>query len=659
MLPLFPVYRLAGVLLLVWLTINPAFSQSFTFADTHPINNPDSLEAWLRANPKAPALTRLKNLISLERTYDWMYFNKMGAHHKAIERLLPVAQNATAKASYFYLKASSFYLLSRMGEAAQYASQAASLFQNEADSSGLVHVYALLAILNSSLDYQQATKNNALFKQFIAKAKRYVNPQDDPHEQLYVLFTDCNLQLEEDNYTQADLSRQDEFIKQALQIIDRNPACHYAKNVFYVQKALAYEDRKDYLNKYKIERELLSSYAEDQTRELATLYINLAETCYKLGRFDEASLYNTKCRVYAQKCPPIMYNRYLEYIYSLQSDIAASQKDFSTAYRSIVLRDSIIAIREQEKADQQMLNLTARFKFDQQEQENRLLQQQQQAAQFQNRVYLTSLAVALVLIALFIWLWLRLRQANAQLAHALTEVQQLNTARDHFIGIIAHDMRKPLVSFRGLAGLVADQLRQRAYNDIQLLSQAIDESGLQIETMLDNLLRWALAQREIIPYKPQKLHLNTLLHQVTDLYQNLVRFQDIQIRVDCPDDLHVWADDNGLQLIVRNLIDNALKHLGSVGEVVIQAQATANRQIRISIQDTGKGIASEQLAFLQGFLGGTVSGHVGQQGLGLGLVLVRDFAARNKGRVEVVSLPEQGTCFTIYMPTAQEQSALV
>ncbi len=244
----------------------------------------------------------------------------------------------------------------------------------------------------------------------------------------------------------------------------------------------------------------------------------------------------------------------------------------------------------------------------------------------------------------------QLQQSNQQLTAALVEVQQLNTTLEHFIQIIAHDMRKPLISFRGLADHISLLLRQQAYDDIRIVSNAIDSTGIQIETMLDNLLRWALTQREPIPYQPRALHLATIIENVVGLYGTLSHNQTVSIFVHCPESLSVWADPNALELIIRNLIDNALKQLQPNGQITISCQPDGDACVQIQIADTGRGMATGKLAFLQGILSGQEPGRVGQNGLGVGLLLVRDFIQRNKGYITIDSIRGQGTTFRLYVP---------
>lgn len=297
-----------------------------------------------------------------------------------------------------------------------------------------------------------------------------------------------------------------------------------------------------------------------------------------------------------------------------------------------------------------LVELESQYKLRERQQENTLLRQQQQATEFRNRAYLMALGVALLVMCIITLLALRLRRANAKLAQIMTEVQQLANVREQFIAIVAHDLRKPLMLFRGMGELVSDLIRQRAYADIQTLSRSIDLAGTQLEQMLNNLLSWALAQREAIPYNPAQLRVSEVLHQVADLYAQLIHYQPLTLTVECPENLTVWADSNGLALILRNLIDNALRAVGTNGQIQLTAHALGTGQTQISVQDNGRGIDPIKLTLLRQVFAGEVTAEPGQNGLGMGLVLIRDFVFRNGGTINIVSEPHHGTTFQLTLP---------
>lgn len=635
-------------------------SQSFTFADVHPVNNPDSLEQWLNANPKAPALVRIKNLIMLERTHNWLKIGEMGRRLPTLHALAVQTHDPTALAAYDFLKAKNEYRSNNLYGATLYGSRALTQFEKHRDISGQINAHCLLFSIGYGQNGYPSAADTNLTQAHWQQSQQLLAAHPNPHDQIAI----NSMALHQIN-VQSDLARQQQFLLGVLNYIMATPACAYARRNFQMRRGGLYYQAGNYQASYAHAKRILIKYPTTDAYELATIYFNLGNDCTQLDRLNEGLSYYQKATKLALVCSPVRYE-ILVPAYEMASNLAVNKGLFEKAYRYLVQARTYEQQANEQANNRRMQELQARYESSRRQRQIDLLQKKQEIDQYQRNLYIKLLGLSglgLITISLLAWRLYRnrqkLQQKNLELEEALAEVQQLNTTLEHFIGIIAHDMRKPLISFRNLAELIGDRLQKRAYGDIQLISRAIDQSGNQIETMLDNLLRWALAQREAIPYRPESLLLISLLNRVTDLYRNLVQFQHIQITVDCPETLYVWADDNGLQLIVRNLLDNALKHLGAVGEVRVTAIVTADQQVQIQIDDSGEGIAPNQLAFLQDFFAGHVEGHVGQKGLGLGLLLVRDFAARNNGHVEVTSQPGQHTFFSVYVPLSVEQPAVV
>jgi len=94
------------------------------------------------------------------------------------------------------------------------------------------------------------------------------------------------------------------------------------------------------------------------------------------------------------------------------------------------------------------------------------------------------------------------------------------------------------------------------------------------------------------------------LNGVLSLFKQLTIFQTVTFTFECPDTLIVWVDPNALALIIRNLLDNALKHLPTDGHISIQCTETVTNHVQIQIKDNGQGIDTEQLPLLQDILSG-------------------------------------------------------
>lgn len=272
--------------------------------------------------------------------------------------------------------------------------------------------------------------------------------------------------------------------------------------------------------------------------------------------------------------------------------------------------------------------------------------------------YLIALLVVSLLLLIILRLVFQLRQkqeqltqANINLINTLHEVKQLNSAHNSFMRIIAHDMRRPLIYFRGLADILNNLLKAGDFMKIEAISHDIDSTSLALETMLNNLILWATSQHEPIPYSPENLQVDSVVGKVVATFALLTKHDKITITLKCPPDLTLFADPNALKLIMRNLIDNAIKNCLEQGHILITCEEKADHNmVQIMVADNGIGIEKSQLGIIQDVLAGRRIAHPEQVRMGMGLLLVRDFTLRNKGSVFIESKLEKGTQVVLLLP---------
>ena len=269
------------------------------------------------------------------------------------------------------------------------------------------------------------------------------------------------------------------------------------------------------------------------------------------------------------------------------------------------------------------------------------------------QMYLSMLAIALIATALLVLQFRQVRKKNKELQSANTEIKALNEARAYLFGIIAHDLRRPLHAFQGINELVSYYLKKKEYHEIEQISNLIDESGQRIQLMLDNLLKWSLSQKTEIPYEPTSLNVSHLVQTTLELYKGLERAYEIRINSFIPNDLVMYADRVGIELILRNLIDNASKVVTAGGLIHITARKR-DAQILLEIGDTGTGIpATKRDLLAHAFASPELLDYTNKE-LGLGIVLISKFTHRNRGKITFKTEEGKGTLFQLFFPSSVE-----
>lgn len=244
------------------------------------------------------------------------------------------------------------------------------------------------------------------------------------------------------------------------------------------------------------------------------------------------------------------------------------------------------------------------------------------------------------------------RRNNKKIAAQKKQLEQLNQTKDHIFAIIGHDLRKPVVAFNGISETINYLIKKEDYSTLQQLGTEIEKDGFALQKLTDNLLNWALMQRDVIPYNPQKINLPEKAEEVALIFEKIARDKNIELVNAVPEGLKVFADPNALLTILINLTDNALKYTPAGGRVEIGA-VNDSKGIRIQITDTGVGMSVEHIRNI--FLlqrDKSQKGTRGEKGTGLGLHLVNELVKLNRGVIEAESNEGEGTTFRVLLPQA-------
>ena len=212
---------------------------------------------------------------------------------------------------------------------------------------------------------------------------------------------------------------------------------------------------------------------------------------------------------------------------------------------------------------------------------------------------------------------------------------------------VAHDLRTPMARFRGSAEAALQSENPEVLRES--LADAMEESE-RVLTMLKTLMDISEAETGTMKLNPITFSVPELVRSVIDLYQIVAEDKHLTITVSLPEELTLHADRARIQQALANLLDNAIKYTPSGGSVTVRADQSPPTALRISVADTGVGISPDELPHIwERLYRGDKSRN--EQGLGLGLSLVKAVVQAHRGTVEVSSQPGRGSIFTISLPT--------
>jgi PAS domain S-box-containing protein len=243
------------------------------------------------------------------------------------------------------------------------------------------------------------------------------------------------------------------------------------------------------------------------------------------------------------------------------------------------------------------------------------------------------------------------KMAEAEIRTKNEELEKLNSEKDRFFSIIAHDLRGPFNGFLGLTQIMAEQLKSLTLNELQDISKGLNQSANNLFNLLNNLLEWARMQRGSTSFEPKPVMLLPFATATVQPIVELANKKGIEMSLHIPENLQVNADQNMLSSTLRNLASNAVKFTAAGGKVNLSATTTADDYTQFSVKDTGIGMDAETLANMFK-LDVSISrkGTDGEPSTGLGLLLCKDFIGKHGGKIWVESEEGKGSTFYFTLP---------
>lgn len=245
-----------------------------------------------------------------------------------------------------------------------------------------------------------------------------------------------------------------------------------------------------------------------------------------------------------------------------------------------------------------------------------------------------------------------IREQNLQLG-------KLNQTKDQLFLILAHELKNPVLSFRSVSQKIAYLLNRGQLERLSQLGAELDRTASNAHKLLDNLLQWAKTQRGTFALHPRIIYLQEAFEKVIEEYRERAGEKNLSLSFSLDgDDISVWADPAALQIMLRNLVDNAVKFSKPGGHVWIEA-GMSGEGVEVRVKDTGVGMTPEKLAalFQPGRKPGV--GTAGERGSGLGLLLMKELMELHNGMVTVGSQPDIGTTFTLWFPPRDMETSLI
>jgi signal transduction histidine kinase/CheY-like chemotaxis protein len=241
-----------------------------------------------------------------------------------------------------------------------------------------------------------------------------------------------------------------------------------------------------------------------------------------------------------------------------------------------------------------------------------------------------------------------LERERQEVALARDKAEAADRAKSRFLAAASHDLRQPLHALSLHSAALSLQFED---GDVGKMARNIAVSVQSLEALVDSLLHISKLEARTVVLEIQRVHVRDLIDRIETTFRSVAQEKGLEFRVSSVD-ADVETDPTHLERILRNLVDNALKHTAR-GSVTLSAES-AGAGVRFAVRDTGPGIPPEKRALVfQPFYQIDKPGGDRPTGFGLGLTIVAQLADLLGTGVELDSTPGRGAEFAIRLPRAR------
>ncbi len=245
-----------------------------------------------------------------------------------------------------------------------------------------------------------------------------------------------------------------------------------------------------------------------------------------------------------------------------------------------------------------------------------------------------------------------LKLAQVEMERRAAELQRASKYKSEFLANMSHELRTPLNSSLILAKLLAEDRSGNLNEEQRKYANTIYSAGNDLLSLINDILDLSKVEAGKMELAPQRISTDQLLDVLRAVFEPLAREKNLAFEVSRAQEVptELYTDRQRLEQVLRNLLSNAIKFTKS-GKVLLHAESRGADRIAFLVTDTGIGIpADQQQLIFEAFRQADGTIHRSYGGTGLGLSISREFAHLLGGRIEVRSVPGEGSTFALDLP---------
>ncbi len=293
-------------------------------------------------------------------------------------------------------------------------------------------------------------------------------------------------------------------------------------------------------------------------------------------------------------------------------------------------------------------DLSTKYETEKKEAANKLLLAEKNNAESRQKILIYTITFISLLFIAAVILLLRVQALSKRLKETNTKLEIARNMQNKLFTIISHDLRSPLSTYQRYSEIVGYLIRSKQYNRIEETLNEIDNVVLHMATLLDNLLKWSLLEQKHVGTNPKNINIKELFEGFLPIYRDMAKLKSIIIIEDI-DNLQISTDGDSLAFIARNFVDNAVKYTEIGNEINISTILSDNELI-LRFMNISEALTDAQIKKIKMLFEDEKKMEIGETGLGVGLILIKQFADRIKAKITFDYTKEGLSIFELHIP---------
>ena len=429
-----------------------------------------------------------------------------------------------------------------------------------------------------------------------------------------------------------------------FEAVEKDESCHHDidKSSFYHNLGLCYfhTNQFDKAEKYLIKSSDLHSKEKD-TVQIISSYMDLANLYYEQYKDQQAIPYFEKAYQLSKKINSFELKQ------NAAENMAAVEENRKNYTKALAYRKEMEqwkdSLNDQNKV-WAIAQLEKKHAVHQKQKEITLLEAENKIKIAErNGLFYSSLSL-LLLLGTSIYFFRQKVKRNKIILAQKEELDELNATKDKLFSIVSHDLRSSVNALKTSNIKLISTLESKNYSELDQLLHTNSSIANSSYNLLDNLLNWALLQTKQLYFHQESQHLFSIIQQIEFNYKPLFLDKKITFSNQVSKDVFVFVDLDSFKIILRNLLDNAIKFSKPEGKISIYTKDSDDEFCTLIVEDTGIGMSAQiQEELLKESVALSKKGNSEIMGSGLGTYLCKSMIAKNGGKLAIESKENVGT----------------